>query len=58
MNAAVRVAGSDVVAGRAELIRGGRGREGTRCASSSGARVHAVTAGASPPRHASVCGFA
>jgi hypothetical protein len=28
MNAAARVVGSDVVAGRGELIRGGRGREG------------------------------
>ena len=28
MNAAVRVVGSDVVAGRGDLIRGGRGREG------------------------------
>jgi hypothetical protein len=28
MNAAVRVGGSHVVAGRGDLIRGGRGREG------------------------------
>jgi hypothetical protein len=28
MNAAARVGGSDVVAGRGDLIRGGRGREG------------------------------
>jgi hypothetical protein len=28
MNAAVRVGGSDVVAGRGDLLRGGRGREG------------------------------
>jgi hypothetical protein len=28
MNAAARVEGSDVVAGRGDLIRGGRGREG------------------------------
>ena len=36
-NAAARVAGSDVVAGRGELIRGGRGREGRgRCAARGG----------------------
>jgi hypothetical protein len=28
MNAAARVGGDDVVAGRGDLLRGGRGREG------------------------------
>jgi hypothetical protein len=32
MNAAARVAESVVVAGRGDLIRGGRGREGRGCA--------------------------
>ncbi len=50
MNAAARVEGRDVVAGREELIRGGRGREG------QGATIGAPRGSSYPPPRCVECG--
>jgi hypothetical protein len=52
MNAAARVAESVVVAGRGDLIRGGRGREGGGARGARGAREGDVC-----PRRAEGVGF-